>query len=290
MNALLSVDVFVTVGSVQESYRLAHASYAHAKSIQDLQLMYSYNCIVFYDEIAPLLPQSEATLPRLNVERLRLALTARDEQAVSAYLAEVSDQLRDKLHLSPSRVQYAVVELAFHMTSVVQELSHPQELFFENNRILFQRLYKLDTVNAIMACLTEIAIKAIAYLNEREERISPFVRRVLGYVQRNYARNIDLKQVALEFKMTPMYLGQIIKKETGETFTNHINRLRIDKAKQLLRDTNLKTNDIAEEVGYVNANYFPTIFRKIVGKSPSEYQRGAAESKAYVNLSTIPLE
>lgn len=274
LNSLLGIDVFVTVGDAQPSCRQVHASYAQAKSMQSFQLLYSYNSIIFYDEVAPFL-SSEATLPNLNPQRLRKALSSRDISAAQHYYAEVSACLRDKRHFSPSHVQHAVMEIVFHITAVMHELSPQPEPFFESNRSLFQQLHRLDTMESMMKSLEEITATAIAYLHGQDERISPFIRRVIGYVQRNYAHNIDLKQVALEYKVNSMYLGQLFRKETGETFTSYINHLRIDKAKHLLRTTHLKTNDIASQVGYVNANYFPTIFKKIVGKSPSDYQREA---------------
>jgi len=274
MNALLGIDAFATVGSQQSGYRQVRLSYSQAKSIQSFQLLYGYNKIVHYDEVLPLLCGTP-TLPDINPTRLRDILSGRDVASLDSFFAEVSAQLRDEKHFSISHVQHAVMELVFHLTSAMYDLSPRPELFFERHQQLIQRVYRMDTVHEITQSLTDIAKKAIAYLEELEDRISPFIRRVIGYIHNHFADNIDLQNLAHEYKINAMYLGQCFKKETGETITNYVNRVRIEHAKRLLRETRMKTNEIAEQVGYVNVNYFPTIFKKLVGKTPSEYQKDA---------------
>jgi two-component system response regulator YesN len=57
-------------------------------------------------------------------------------------------------------------------------------------------------------------------------------------------------------------------------FTDWLNRLRVDKAKNLLTQTNLKTYEIAEKVGYRDYKYFSMVFKKITGSPPQEFKRG----------------
>ncbi len=69
------------------------------------------------------------------------------------------------------------------------------------------------------------------------------------------------------------YLGRIFKTETGEFFTDYLNKVRIDKAKELLLNTNLKASDISVKVGFVNNNYFYTIFKKYTGINPGDFRK-----------------
>ncbi|MNN62848.1 HTH-type transcriptional regulator YesS [compost metagenome] len=74
--------------------------------------------------------------------------------------------------------------------------------------------------------------------------------------------------------MTPNYISLIFKKETGETLTDYITRIRINKAKELLLTTDLKVMEISELVGYENPHYFSTVFKKTVGVHPLKYRSG----------------
>lgn len=84
--------------------------------------------------------------------------------------------------------------------------------------------------------------------------------------------SLSLNNVATELHISMNYLSSLFKKETGQSFTQYLTNFRIDKAKELLKTTDLKTYEIAYEVGYDDPQYFSTVFKKIVGVSPSEYR------------------
>lgn len=69
-----------------------------------------------------------------------------------------------------------------------------------------------------------------------------------------------------------IYLGQLFKKETGLSLNDYINKVRINKAKKLLKETGAMVYEIADQVGFSDSQYFSTVFKKIVGVSPKEYR------------------
>jgi AraC-like DNA-binding protein len=101
-----------------------------------------------------------------------------------------------------------------------------------------------------------------------------FIKIVLKYVEENYDRDISLSEAARVAFITPNYLSRIFKEEMNVNFTDWLNRLRVDKAKELLARTNLKTYEIAEKVGYRDYKYFSMVFKKITGSPPQEFKRG----------------
>lgn len=90
---------------------------------------------------------------------------------------------------------------------------------------------------------------------------------------------LNLSYVANELHISLNYLSSVFKKETGQSFVQYLTNFRIDKAKELLRTTDLKTYEIAFEVGYEDSQYFSTVFKKIVGVSPSEYREMVKNEK-----------
>jgi two-component system response regulator YesN len=72
--------------------------------------------------------------------------------------------------------------------------------------------------------------------------------------------------------MNESYLSDLFKKETGSSFSSYLSNVRIDQSKDLLRQVDLKTQDIAEMVGYNNSRYFIKVFKKNTGMTPSEYR------------------
>lgn len=83
---------------------------------------------------------------------------------------------------------------------------------------------------------------------------------------------LGVGDVAEALGLSKNYFGQLFKSETGSTVSEYLNLLRIDQAKKLLRQTNLKIYEIAYKIGFSDHFYFSIVFKKLVGISPKEYR------------------
>lgn len=95
---------------------------------------------------------------------------------------------------------------------------------------------------------------------------------VLSEIHEHYADELSLKALGARYHIHPVYLGQLFQKETGDNFTEYINRYRIEKAKELLKNSPLKVHEIARKIGYWETGYFYKQFKKYVGISPTEFK------------------
>ncbi|MNE88960.1 Bifunctional transcriptional activator/DNA repair enzyme AdaA [compost metagenome] len=99
------------------------------------------------------------------------------------------------------------------------------------------------------------------------------------YIDTHYKENIYLKGIAAEFHMNPVYLGQLFRKSYGIYFNEYLLSLRIEEAKRLLRQTKKRMYEIAELVGFQNADYFATQFEKLENMTPTDYRNMRIEKK-----------
>ena len=83
---------------------------------------------------------------------------------------------------------------------------------------------------------------------------------------------ISLENIADELSISKNYLCNVFKEETGENTTAYINKLRIEKAKQLLLEKNYKLKEIYSKVGFSNQYYFSKVFKKVSGMTVTEYK------------------
>jgi two-component system response regulator YesN len=83
-----------------------------------------------------------------------------------------------------------------------------------------------------------------------------------------------LDEVSGKVDVSPYYFTRLFKEETGETFLEYLTRLRIERAKTLMKDPSVSIKDICAQVGYSDPNYFSRIFKKSEGKTPTEYRAG----------------
>ncbi|MEW4370150.1 response regulator [Paenibacillus kandeliae] len=128
--------------------------------------------------------------------------------------------------------------------------------------------------------LPEMLDQVLDYLSELVEysrnllHMSNEIARALQYIKQNYAQNISLQQVADHVSLSFGYLSNLFKKELQITFVDYLNRYRIERAKELLIGTNLKSYDIAVQVGFSpEYTYFSKVFKKVTGLNPNEYRR-----------------
>lgn len=108
---------------------------------------------------------------------------------------------------------------------------------------------------------------------------SPLIARSLRYIKSNYTRKIKLTDISNELHVNPTYFSALFSQEMGRPFTDYILELRISKAKDLLRNTNMDIVDISGASGFENQSYFTKIFRKRTGQTPRQYRQGGSDTE-----------
>ncbi|MFC5404170.1 response regulator [Cohnella soli] len=143
-------------------------------------------------------------------------------------------------------------------------------------------LKPMDKVE-VFRLLDSFALKKRAAEGEQTKTPPPsegngVVEQVRKLLEKEYYRPIDLPYIAKKIGFNASYISSVFSRETGETITDCLNRLRIEKAKQFLLDhPHLKVYEIAYQVGYGDKIYFQKLFKKIVGSTPVEYRERRSE-------------
>ena len=93
-----------------------------------------------------------------------------------------------------------------------------------------------------------------------------------GHIQQHYTEELTLNRVSEIVHVSPPYISKLFKEKLGMTFLEYLTRIRMEKAKQMLRETQESIRRIGCEVGYQDPNYFSRAFKKYVGVTPREYR------------------
>jgi AraC-like DNA-binding protein len=107
---------------------------------------------------------------------------------------------------------------------------------------------------------------------QQENAESPMIARAKQYIRENQAEELSLGQVAKAVNASSFYFCKMFKKGTGLNFTEYVCRVRIESAKNLLLNPNLRISEIAYQVGFQSLTHFNRVFKKTVGESPTEYR------------------
>ena len=104
-------------------------------------------------------------------------------------------------------------------------------------------------------------------------RYTGVIRDCLNYIDFHYMEPLNLETLATRFSVNKNYLSSRFHRETGMTVTDYINQTRVNRATGLLRNTSRSVQQIAEQCGFADANYFTRTYKKIQGLTPNEYRK-----------------
>ena len=114
-------------------------------------------------------------------------------------------------------------------------------------------------------------------LRDRESRKQQrdLLSKAIGFIDEHYPEEtISLDKVAQKVNISPNYFSAMFSQEVGQTFVEYLTGKRINEAKRMLRQTDLRSSEIAYAVGFRDSHYFSFVFKKVSGCTPSEYRRG----------------
>ena len=95
---------------------------------------------------------------------------------------------------------------------------------------------------------------------------------IKDYIDRNYKKDISAKDVAGILGYSDVYFSKVFKQLFDDNFINYLTKIRIDRAKLLLKDISFNIKEVGKSVGYADSNYFTKVFKRSIGISPSEYR------------------
>ena len=104
------------------------------------------------------------------------------------------------------------------------------------------------------------------------------VKQAIAYIEANYDKDINMAVVSNEISMNYSLFSFAFKQYTGKNFVTYLRDLRIQQAKRLLSDTDMKIIDISAQVGYDNEKHFMKVFKTVCGVSPSEYRKNMSKN------------
>ena len=140
---------------------------------------------------------------------------------------------------------------------------------------VYKQMTKAANLDEAMNILQEMLIELVTKLkNDNQQKYRHLILEAERYVENHYPEHeLSFLQVANYVHISPSYFSVLFKNVLGISFTDYLIAIRIEKSKELIQNTDLKTYEIASRVGYATASYYSTAFKKITGMSPSEYKQ-----------------
>lgn len=263
----LSQHVNIGVSNIVTQKENIAAAYKEAVTALNYTLSYPEQHIITLSDIETVENEKiERDLGELKTElifAIKVGTTHDTEVAISNFFSTLTET---------SDIQAAVLYIIATISEICT--SYSKTISSLSNVDLFTLLSHITTLSAAKKACLSIAIAANEMAaGERESSRIKFVETAKKVIRKRYSDPFfGLDQLCEEISVSPAYFSTTFKKETGVSFVQFLTNTRLEKAKEMLKNSDLKTYEIAERTGFSEPNYFSFAFKKNTGVSPSQYR------------------
>jgi two-component system response regulator YesN len=268
----LKISVTIGVGLTVHSLKDISKSYSKAYENVNQRLFLGKNKIITIDS----LEAEEDYIHQFdfsNTQQLSNIIKSSDEEKLVNVINII---FVDMARYKYTNVKYCLnicLQLILTASRQLIELQINVDESRFDERKAWEQIFEVDTIEDMKRIITNYLVTVSRYISEKRNRKSRnVIENIKEIIHRNYNENMTINEIANEVYLSTTYLCMVFKQETGETVNEYITKVRIEKAKELLKDPSYKIYDICYDIGYIEPGYFSKIFKKHTGLSPSEYR------------------
>lgn len=194
-----------------------------------------------------------------------------DKEKVAEYFKVLFQYYKEAPH-TPEEIKKSLIRFSWKVINAYKDTQGVEaDLKIQN---ILQAISEAVSWDQIDTSLTELFEIIDLKIPETEEiPVSVLVQKAQQLIRKYYDQGITLEEIANKLFVSEEYLSALFKKETGTTFSETIRKYRIEKVKELLLDTHLKLNQIAELAGYSDPKYMSKVFKEEMGMLPNEFRK-----------------
>jgi len=269
MRKVSNLDFVFGIGGIKDN-SLIIASYEEARTA----LRKASSEVVYYQDIPAKDEEKSCALD--DDWQLLNALESGDTEAVEDIVESIFDR-QDIKELSDNcgninRNKLIELMVVAHRLALELNIEEDEQLNFST--YIMEMLNISDSQQFKAWYKTRLLNLAVRIQRIQEINNSRTIQDARQYIEGRYTSDISLESTAKELGISPHYLSKLFKKETKVNFIDYLTRLRLTKAKELMKEGGKSIKEICYMVGYTDPNYFSRIFKKHTDHSPSEFIKG----------------
>lgn len=215
------------------------------------------------------------TLSEETLNKITLNLKLSNMQTAVSYVEGICNSMRADRNMKPDTIK----EFLWQFLQSVIIMLNIQLPFIRHETMVtgehpYERIKDTLFISSLEACIKELLQKIFNFYHDKNPLDNNnLVENAKEIIEKNFAGDISLEQVAKHVHLSPAYLSELFKKETGMSFIDYKTIIRIEHAKKLLCTPSMNISEISGKVGYSDPKYFSKLFKKITGKTIFEYRK-----------------
>lgn len=259
----LEINVFISIGDLVNNIDEVSISYKVANKLKEYIITEGVNLCISSNTIDK--KEENKFIFDKEIEKINKLVIEKDLKNLSIYL----DKLFENKKLTPKNIYDLSIKILFLIEGISSEFKLDKKNECDSLTNTIVNLCNRDTRESIKIFIKNKLNKLIDLMSNNIFKYSPVVQQVVSIANERYYEELSLKTLSQKYNVNSSYLGQIFNKEVGVSFSEYLNRIKNTKAKELILNTNMRINDIAKAVGYLDTSYFYRKFKKYFGVCPS---------------------
>jgi two-component system response regulator YesN len=232
----------------------------------------------FYDQSQRLFKSigyhGKIDVPVTDYQQLAALLEKFDFDGLYNYTSDyINSSLIKRRYFDPYNIKKMLVEVFNYLLFYLGELGLEMTEVKDNR---FQYIKAIENAQSLPELLQSFKNITDMAANIRHKtglkKYSELVTGVMEYIKANYQAEISLATAASHLHVNKNYLCDLFKQQTGENISDYLIKIRLEKAKEILKTGHQSVSSVGEQVGYPNPSYFVQLFKKHLGMTPLEYR------------------
>ncbi|WP_170311607.1 response regulator transcription factor [Vallitalea okinawensis] len=263
----LNVTVSVGISQIHDSYKELHDAYCEAVNAKSIKFYTKGNAIIYSHQLKGM-QECRGEM----VELLHTYYECMQKDQWDRCITLIESLYKEEESYKKVEDEYLLFKELYYITkNKLNELKdkniYNEKDFFKIEEVM-EKENRYELQDLFLMKLKQMKSIVTASMSTHHSKIN----KAIHFIQNYYRQDITLKDVADFVELNSSYLSRVFKANMGMSITHYINLCKIEKAEELLRDSNLKIYEIADEVGFIHVQYFNNVFKKFKGRSPLEYR------------------
>ena len=280
LSIYLSVTAKVGIGSCHNEPKGMVAAFERAVIAIKNRFYFEGQGIIRWEQIPAVARRSEWRSLLPLKENLHYAINFQRQDLLDRFFSQYREEVC-RPELSVSAIRQSLTELNYMVREYFETNQLDSNRYLKHSKKSYEDFLAMRDIGEARAWISAIATD-VANFVKREGNVeySRIIALAKKHIAEHYGEDLSLSSVAASAGLNPCYFSTIFKRYTRMGFAEYLNSVRIQAAKKLLAETDMKVYQVAEACGYHDSYYFSRIFRKVTALTPGDYRRNATDRTA----------
>ncbi|WP_409162603.1 response regulator [Paenibacillus sp. KR2-11] len=265
------------IGSMCTSLQEMYSSYHEACNAAALSKIHGKGIVYTFSDLnkerETYSKQLQMLVEHKLYEHMKYGLFKDIRNDVDEILSEIK-----KARLNPEASSSVIHHMLLLAYKAVHDLGYSMENMMDQTELYRVNVSEYEDFEALRGHILDHFKQINEHIHRKHhDRNAALVLTLKQYIDEHYHEHITLTSLAKEFKISSSYLSLLFREQTSQNYIDYLTKVRIDKAKEMLRTSDLRNYEIAERIGYRDAHYFSVAFKKAVGINPTDYRTYLAQ-------------